>query len=88
MKNYFSLVCVLLITISCAKHNVKPVNNNCDCTKQNSRQNSGNNLPIATPETLPSNTDIKPAGSDYALLKPAKWEDIDGLTSNLALQVL
>ena len=82
MRKYFSLVCVLLITISCAKHNVKPINTNCDCINQNSRQNSGNNLPTAIPETLPSNADTKPAGADYALLKPAKWEDIDGLTSD------
>ena len=82
MKKYFSLVCVLLLTVSCAKHNVKPVATNCDCTNQNSRQNNGNNLPIAIPETPTSNTDIKPATPDYALLKPAKWEDIDGLTSD------
>ena len=82
MKNYFILVCVLLITVSCAKHNVKPVNTNYDCTNQNSRQNSSNNLPIAILDTPPNNTEIKPTTPDYALLKPAKWEDIDGLTSD------
>ncbi len=82
MKKYFILVCMLLLTVSCANRNVKPVTTSCDCTNQNSRQNSGNKLPIAIPEAPPSNADIKPATPDYALLQPAKWEDIDGLTSD------
>ena len=80
MKKYFILICVLLLSVSCAKHNLKPVAANCDCTNQNDRQNSSNNLPNS------SNIDLKPAtpvnAPDYALLKPAKWEDIDGLSSD------
>ncbi len=82
MKKCFILICVLLFSVSCAKRNVRPVAASCDCTNQNSQQNSGNNLPITTPEMLPNNTEIKPVTPDYALLKPAKWEDIDGLTSD------
>ena len=82
MKKCFILVCVLLLAVSCAKRNVRPVAASCDCTQQNTR----NNLPNPIPETNPSNTDIKPATpvntADYALLKPAKWEDIDGLISD------
>jgi membrane-bound lytic murein transglycosylase A len=86
MKNWLILVCVLLLSVSCTKNNVRQAAANCDCTNQNSRQNSSNNLPIPIPEVPPSNSDIKPTTPintpDYALLKPAKWEDIDGLTSD------
>ncbi len=84
MKNWFILICVLLLSVSCSKPNVRPVAANCDCANQNSGQNTGNNVPI--PEAPPSNTEAKPTPPvntpDYALLKPAKWEDIDGLTSD------
>ena len=86
MKKCFILICVLLLSVSCAKRNVRPVAASCDCTNQNSQQNTGNNLPIPQPETPLSNSDTKPTvplnTPDYALLKPAKWEDIDGLTSD------
>jgi membrane-bound lytic murein transglycosylase A len=86
MKNWLILVCVLLLSVSCTKNNVRQAAVNCDCTNQNSRQNTSNNLPIPIPEAPPSNSDVKPTTPintpDYALLKPAKWEDIDGLTSD------
>ncbi len=86
MKNWLILTCVLLFSVSCTKQSVKPVAANCDCSNQNSGQNTGNNLPIPIPEAPPSNGDIKPTTPvnmpDFALLKPAKWEDIDGLTSD------
>ena len=79
MKKWFILVGVLLLTISCVRQNVKPIVSNCDCKQQGSG-------PIAKPEPPPSNHDTKPITSistpDYALLKPAKWEDIDGLASD------
>jgi membrane-bound lytic murein transglycosylase A len=82
MKNWLILICVLLLTISCTKNNVRQAAANCDCNNQN----SNNNLPIPIPEAPPSNSDVKPTTPintpDYALLKPAKWEDIDGLTSD------
>ena len=79
MKKWLILVGVLLITVSCEKQNVKPIANNCDCKQQ------GNN-PLPKPESPPNIVDTKPAilinTPDYALLKPAKWEDIDGFVND------
>ena len=79
MKKWLILVGVLLLMLSCVKQNVKPVASNCECEQQGSNS-------IPKPETPPSNVDTKPTtpinAPDYALLKPAKWEDIDGLTSD------
>jgi PBP1b-binding outer membrane lipoprotein LpoB len=60
------LALTALLTVSCAKTNVKPAAQNsalkndvqnCDCAQQTT--------PIAKPVLLP----------DYALLKPAQWQD-------------
>ena len=79
MKKSLILVGMLLIMASCVKQNVKPVTNNCDCNQQ-----GGN--PSQKPDAPLSNIDIKPAipviMPDYALLKPAKWEDIDGFAND------
>jgi membrane-bound lytic murein transglycosylase A len=74
LKNY-ALILIALLAVSCSKGNVKstPQSNvaNCDCAQQTS--------PPA---------DIKPADSkptvlqDYALLKPAQWQDIDGFAED------
>ena len=86
MKNWIFLICMLLFTVSCSKPSVRPVAANCDCANKNSSQNASNSLPIPIPEAPPSNSDTKPAAPvnspDYALLKTAKWEDIDGLTGD------
>jgi membrane-bound lytic murein transglycosylase A len=82
LKKFLILICVLLLTVSCAKKNVKPTPNNaqnCDCSKQ-----------VKATETPKSNAEIKPVTPtttpDYALLKPANWSDIDGFAEdNLAL---
>ena len=78
MKKWFLFVCALLLTASCAKQNLKPSANNCDCKQ----------LGVSTsqkPESPPNNVDVKPASPvnipDYALLKPAKWEAIDGFAN-------
>ena len=79
MKAWLILVGVLLLTASCVKQNVMPVANNCDC-----KQVASN--PTQKPESPPNNIDIKPVipanTPDYALLKPATWEDIDGFASD------
>ena len=71
MKFFFILVLTVLLSVSCTKRNVKPVAKkatpNCDCTQQS----------IPAVETAKS-----VAMQDYALLKPAKWEDIEGYTED------
>lgn len=80
----FILITLALIVSSCSKSNIKHDTNHadasCDCQ----------NLPILPPVQLPpvkSMTEPKPIDNkaietpkiaDYSLLKPAKWEDIDG----------
>jgi membrane-bound lytic murein transglycosylase A len=78
LKKFFSLVCLVLLTVSCASQNLKSESQKsvqtCDCSKQN-----------ASPDSTKSNVDIKPATiitPDYALLKPAVWSDIDGFTED------
>ena len=79
MKKSLVLVGMLLIMASCVKQNVRPVVSNCDCKQQGSGS-------IAKPEPPPNNLDTKPITSigtpDYALLKPAKWEEIDGFAND------
>ena len=83
MKKNLILACVLLLTVSCTKQNVKPLTQdntiNCDCKQQ------GNHSPIQLPNTQQTNSEkptIPSNTPDFALLKPAKWEDIDGLTTD------
>ena len=79
MKKSLILVGMLLIMASCVKQNVRSVVSNCDCKQQGSGS-------IAKPEPPPNNLDTKPITSigtpDYALLKPAKWEEIDGFAND------
>ena len=79
MKKSLLLLGILFLTASCAKQNVKPSANNCDC-----KQLGCSTAP--KPEPQPINTEIKPVipanTPDYSLLKPAKWEDIDGFASD------
>ena len=73
---------MVLVTVSCAKRNVKPSPQKnvttCDCTQQTT--------PAQPPDTTKSNGEIKPAAPiitpDYALLKPAAWSDIDGFAED------
>ncbi|HSF70780.1 MAG TPA: hypothetical protein VLA25_00665, partial [Methylotenera sp.] len=70
MKNYF-IIFVVLLAVSCSKANVKhvpqPKISDCDCTQQ---------TPPPVEQTKPVIT------QDYALLKPAQWEDIDGFSED------
>ncbi len=86
MKKYLILVCVVLLTVSCAKKNVKPIPNNaqnCDCA-QAAKPNEI--APIQLPDSPKTKGEIKPttltSTLDYALLKPANWSDIDGFAED------
>lgn len=75
MKKCFILICLILLVVSCAKRNVKPVAANCDCAKTTEPK------PIGEPTTEPKPTpaSITP---DYAQLKSAQWGDIDGFSAD------
>lgn len=73
---------MVLVTVSCAKRNVKPVvqksMQTCDCAQQTA--------PIQPPDNTKLNGETKPATPiitpDYALLKSAAWSDIDGFAED------
>ena len=73
---------MVLVTVSCAKRNVKPSPQKsvttCDCAQQTAL--------AQPPDTTKSNGETKPAAPiitpDYALLKPAAWSDIDGFAED------
>jgi membrane-bound lytic murein transglycosylase A len=86
MKKYLILVCIVLLTVSCAKKNVKTAPNsvkNCDCAQT---AKPSETAPIQLPDSPKTNGESKPTTSismpDYALLKPAKWSDIDGFAED------
>lgn len=66
LKNY-TLILIALLAVSCSKGNVKATSASiCDCAQQTS-------LPAdSKPAVLP----------DYALLKPANWQDIEGFAED------
>jgi len=69
MKKIFLLLLLIFLTASCAKRNLKPNLPSCNCPSE---------APVA--ETKPTEKPTEPVKiADYSLLKPAKWEDIDGL---------
>jgi membrane-bound lytic murein transglycosylase A len=90
MKKYYILVCVILLTVSCAKQKVKPAQDKnapvCDCAQQVKTTET----PIQLPDSPKTNGDTKPttpippfnSASDYALLKPADWSHIDGFAED------
>jgi len=83
LKKCLILICAGLLLVACAKQNVKSIQNNaqhCDCPQQTGT------TPIQLPDSTKS-ADTKPPVSpnttpDYALLKLAKWEDIDGFAED------
>ena len=79
MNKCFILICLILLTISCAKRNVKPVAVNCDCAK--ATESKLKTEPTSEPTTEPKSASLI-ITPDYALLKPASWQDIDGLSTD------
>jgi membrane-bound lytic murein transglycosylase A len=83
MKKSFILLFLVLQMAACSSQNIKPVANNCNC------QLSATGSEPA-PVQVPANTnasETKPAQSaakvtEFSTLKPAKWEDVDGLASD------
>jgi len=89
MNKNLALIFIVLVLTSCAKGQVKPVApasspasvlQKCDCAPQS--------VP-ATSSTIKSGADAKPAIAipDFSLLKPVKWEDVDGILNDDQSQV-
>jgi membrane-bound lytic murein transglycosylase A len=78
MKKFLSLVCISFLSIACVKQTIKPepkFAKNCDCVQQTP-------LPEAT-QSVPEQSSTKPIITpDYALLKPANWQELDGVLSD------
>ncbi|MES2580802.1 MAG: murein transglycosylase A [Pseudomonadota bacterium] len=83
MQRLFVIILLSLLTVSCGQKNSKPSATkpnapDCNCAQDQTPVQ----LPSGTQSTEQKSTDIKPDTKvvpDYSLLKPAKWEDIDGL---------
>ncbi|WP_020167378.1 MULTISPECIES: murein transglycosylase A [Methylotenera] len=81
MQRLFIIILLALLTVSCGQKNTKPA-----VVKPSAPEQIPSQVPIQLPSgtQLPDNNspEVKPdskAVPDYSLLKPAKWEDVDGL---------
>jgi membrane-bound lytic murein transglycosylase A len=83
MKKSLILFFLVLQITACSSQNTKPVANNCNCQPSTT---GGEPAPVQVPANS-SVGDAKPVESqskiaEFSTLKPAKWEDVDGLTSD------
>ncbi len=88
MQRLLTLILLGLLTVSCAKKGVKPTatkpnSPSCDCAQNQTPIQLPPNIdakspPVIEPKPIEVNPDAKVV-ADYSLLKPAKWEEIDGL---------
>ena len=85
MQKILVLIFVILVTVSCAKKNVKPAQQsvqNCDCAQLAKPTES----PVQCPDSPKTNGEIKSSTiintPDYALLKPANWTEVDGFAED------
>ena len=90
MQKFLVLIFVILITVSCAKKNIKPAQQsvqNCDCAQLvKPTLLPGSPLPAPVPDSPKANGEIQPTKStsttEYALLKPSQWDNIDGFAED------
>ncbi len=83
MQRLFVIILLSLLTVSCTNKNSKPSVTKpkapaCNCAQDQTPVQ----LPTGAQVTEQKPADIKPdtkAVPDYSLLKPAKWEEVDGL---------
>ena len=85
MKKCLILVCMVLLTVSCAKKNLKPAQQsvqNCDCAQLV----KPTLLPGQLPDSPKANGETQPtkptSTAQYALLKPSQWDNIDGFAED------
>ena len=83
MHRFLTLFLLVLLVVSCGTKNTKPVatkptSPDCNCPQTQTPPLAGTPIGKPEPATEPIvKPDIKLP--DYSLLKPAKWEDVDGL---------
>lgn len=87
MKKYLLLIFLVFTAAACSRHNIRPsveeavpkTTQNCDCKQQPATILNT----VTIPDSGISTTDNKPIITpDYALLKAAKWTDIDGFSGD------
>ena len=86
MKKLLLYLLIALLTVSCAKRNVKPVLKPSPPSAQSCQCQATEQPPVQLPDGAKStdthSTETKPIEAakiaDFSLLKPARWEDIDG----------
>ncbi len=88
MNNIFVWLSILLLVTACAKPSVSPANEDCNCTQVKNGQ-SVDTTPIqlpdmAIPDEISANIEAEEVleieqAAEYPLLKPATWQDLDGL---------
>ncbi len=78
MKPYFLFILLSFLSASCVKQSLKPelkVAKNCDCVQQMQPPDATK----ASPEQPTTKPIVTP---DYALLKPANWQALDGFLTD------
>jgi len=73
MKRIILLISIILMIAACSKSVVKPENGACNCPPAVKQPTE--TPPVKKPKTEKPPADISP----YSLLKPASWQDLDGL---------
>jgi membrane-bound lytic murein transglycosylase A len=90
MKKLFILIFLTLQMVACSGQKTKPFANNCNClptepSKEPAKESTPIQVPLGTTQTKPAespSTEPPSKVAEYSTLRPAKWEDIDGLTSD------
>jgi membrane-bound lytic murein transglycosylase A len=78
-KKYLVLICVSMLASACVSPMQRPATQACDCTQQ-SKPKASEAPPVQLPDSSNSSAASQPASAtpDYAQLKPAQWNEVDG----------
>lgn len=91
MNKNLALIFIVLVLTSCAKRQIKPVAPVSITDSVSQKCDSATQAVPAIPSTIKPGADVKPpitsSALDYSLLKPVKWEDVDGILNDDQSQV-
>lgn len=85
MRKAAALLFVIVVAAGCTKAVVKPSQSPCDCAEKSSNQKNASAIQLPAgknpAEIKPEKTKLPEVGkaTEYRFLKPAKWQDLDGL---------